>query len=348
VVSSSEVRGARARRRPSSETAGKARNVPLRSPQRPGARVAGTLRVAGTQVSDVQRTRMLRAGMEVVGALGYGGMSVARVTARAGVSRRTFYELFEGRDDCFLAVFEESVARATAIAGDAAGGGSWRERIRAGLAAVLLFFGEDPVMGSLLVLDALAAGSPVLERRARLLESLAAVVDGGRSEPGAAEAPPLSAEGVVGAVLSVVHARMLDRDRRPLIELLNPLMGMIVLPYLGHAAAEEELRRPLPRMPRKRSKVVGDPLDGLGMRLTYRTLRVLGAIAADPGASNRRVADGAGVQDQGQISKLLTRLEALGLIANSGHGQAKGEPNAWSLTAKGKEVAYSVEADTQT
>jgi DNA-binding MarR family transcriptional regulator len=74
------------------------------------------------------------------------------------------------------------------------------------------------------------------------------------------------------------------------------------------------------------------------MRLTYRTLMVLGAVAAEPGASNRRIADTAGVHDQGQISKLLGRLEKLELIHNNGNGQPKGEPNAWTLTPRGREV----------
>jgi AcrR family transcriptional regulator len=292
---------------------------------------------------------MLKAGMEVVGELGYGGMSVARVTGRAGVSRRTFYELFEDRDDCFLAVFEEALARVTtivrgAIAGDQPRVDSWREQIRTGLAAALLFFGEEPLVGSLLVVDALAAGPRLLECRARVLEDLNAVVDAGRDDARAAEPPPLTAEGIVGAVLAVVHARMLERDRRPLIELLNPLMGMIVLPYLGQGAATEELERPVPRVPRRSRRATGDPLDGLEMRLTYRTLRVLAAIAAQPEASNRLVADSAGVQDQGQISKLLGRLETLGLIANSVHGHAKGEPNAWTLTPRGQEVEFSIKA----
>jgi AcrR family transcriptional regulator len=306
--------------------------------------VAGTLRVGATQVSDVQRARMLRAGMEVVGELGYGGMSVARVTSSARVSRRTFYEIFEDRDDCFLAVFDEAVGRATAIAHEAATGSSWRERIRAGLAGLLLFFGDEPMVGSLLVVDALAAGARVLECRARVLGDLIAVVDQGRAESKAQAPPPLTAEGVVGAVVAVVHARMLERERRPLIELLNPLMGMIVLPYRGQAAAARELERPLPRVPRKPAKTPEDPLDGLDMRLTYRTLRVLAAIAAHPGGSNRQIADGAGVLDQGQISKLLMRLEMLDLAENSGRGQAKGEPNAWTLTAKGEEVEHSVKA----
>jgi len=74
------------------------------------------------------------------------------------------------------------------------------------------------------------------------------------------------------------------------------------------------------------------------MRLTYRTLRVLSVIAAEPGASNRRVGEGAGIRDQGQISKLLGRLSKLGLIHNSGAGQPKGESNAWRLTARGQQV----------
>ena len=74
------------------------------------------------------------------------------------------------------------------------------------------------------------------------------------------------------------------------------------------------------------------------MRLTYRTLKVLEFVARQPGASNREVADGAGIQDQGQMSKLLGRLERLGLIRNTGSGYPSGAPNAWCLTARGEDV----------
>ncbi len=98
-------------------------------------------------------------------------------------------------------------------------------------------------------------------------------------------------------------------------------------------------------MPKARAgtmKPAKDPLDGLDMRLTYRTLRVLTAIAGRPGASNREVAAHAGVQDQGQISKLLARLDHLGLIENTVRGHAKGEANAWTLTPKGQEVEQAI------
>jgi hypothetical protein len=61
-------------------------------------------------------------------------------------------------------------------------------------------------------------------------------------------------------------------------------------------------------------------------------------IAAHPGASNREIAEGSGIIDQGQISKLLTRLARLKLIQNTGGGQEKGAANAWHLTGRGAEV----------
>src|SRR5580698_1333323 len=84
-------------------------------------------------VGEVQRVRLLAAALSVVREGGYGGMSVSRITSRAGVSRRTFYELFEDREDCFLAVFDEAVERASrrADAAYGAASGGWRERVRA-------------------------------------------------------------------------------------------------------------------------------------------------------------------------------------------------------------------------
>jgi AcrR family transcriptional regulator len=307
---------------------------------------ADTGGVSSSHVTVVQRARMLTAAVDVVGELGYSGMSVARVTGRAGVSRRTFYDLFEDREDCFLAVFEEAVCRAGACAGVAyseARLGRWRERVRAGLTALLGFLDDEPGLRALMVVDALAAGPRVLERRARVLDTLRNIVDEGRREtkPGR-EPASLTAEGVVGAVLAVIHARLLSHKNPRLIALLNPLMGMIVLPYLGQAAATRELEQPRLALPRRARKPARDPLEGLDMRLTYRTLRVLTVMAANPSASNRIVAERAGIADQGQISKLLARLEHLGLAHNTGEGQAKGEPNSWALTSRGREVEQTI------
>jgi hypothetical protein len=135
--------------------------------------------------------------------------------------------------------------------------------------------------------------------------------------------------------------------------LLGELMAMIVLPYLGTAAAKRERSRPAPAAPAVAvgtptpvSRSERDPLADVNLRLTHRTARVLEGIGelsgrgSDP--SNRQVANFAGVTDPGQISKLLRRLERLGLLANTGAGHAKGEPNAWALTPKGQQVTRSI------
>ncbi len=89
-------------------------------------------------------------------------------------------------------------------------------------------------------------------------------------------------------------------------------MGMIVLPYLGAGRGRRELRAP--RAPRARRPAAprSDPLRELDMRLTYRTVRVLLAIAAQPVPATAQVADGGRGRRPGPDSKLLARLEHSG------------------------------------
>ena len=147
-------------------------------------------------------------------------------------------------------------------------------------------------------------------------------------------------------MLSVIHTRLSDPDPKPLSGLLGELMSVIVLPYLGHASAQKELSKPAPKLKTKTAHTQRDPLDGLDMRITYRTVRVLMVIASYPDASNRKIASEAGISDQGQVSKLLARLEHLGLVYNRGIGPVKGAPNAWQLTARGRHVEQAIRVQT--
>jgi AcrR family transcriptional regulator len=309
--------------------------------RRPGAR-------DGAHVIEMQRRRLLLAMQELAGEVGLADATVGAVCRRSRVSRRTFYELFADRDACFLAAFEFALS-------DVGGRvlpvfeqqGRWRDRVRAGLGRVLDVFDDHPSLARLCVVETLKGGPAVLARRRGLLELLAAVVDEGRGEARAGSPPPLTAESTVGGVLAVVHARLLDPDAGPLVELAPSLMSMVVFPYLGSATAQRELQLPGP-VHKTRSRgasdrngtapVGGDPFRGLSIRFTYRTARVLAVIADAPGASNRQVGDAAGAPDQGQMSKLLKRLLHAGLIENHGPGGESGEPNAWRLTPRGQAI----------
>lgn len=309
-------------------------------------------------VEEIQRTRVLLAMADEVAIRGASGVTVARVIARAGVSRRLFYELFADVEDCLLATFDWAVERMRAPAIDAyTAERSWREGIRAGLATLLRFFDEHPVLAQLCIVHAPGGGPRVLDSRAQVISELCAVVDQGGLQPAATREPgPVVAEGVVGAVLAVLYTRLLARggggaggytgpgpDEEPLIELHGDLSSLILLPYLGASTAGRELRRP-PPPPRPRSSAPGgrqptgrSMLGVQGSRLTYRTVRVLRAIADLPAASNREVAERADIVDQGQISKILSRLEEQGLVENrGGSGPARGTPNSWWLTERGE------------
>jgi AcrR family transcriptional regulator len=292
------------------------------------------------QVTAIQRARLLAAAVETIEEIGYARMTVAQVITRARVSRKTFYDMFADREDCFLAAFEQTHAQAWRAASEACASRSrWQGQVRSGLSRLLVLIEEEPGLARLWIVEALGAGARVLERRAEALDQFANVIHQGRLTTGGQRPPPdVTAIGVVGGVFAVLHTLLLRTTDRAPTDLLNPLMSMIVLPYLGPRAAERELSRTLRaparsrRSPQPRS---ADPLDGLKMRLTYRTVRVLMVIAAQPGLSNRAVAEGSGVPDEGQMSKLLNRLAGLELIENNGGGQQKGLANAWHLTPRG-------------
>jgi AcrR family transcriptional regulator len=300
-------------------------------------------------VLEVQRLWIFSTVVKIACEQGVESVSVAQIISRARVSRSRFYELFETREDCLLQTFEQAVALAAkrVIAAYEAEL-SWMSRVRAALLALLTFFDEEPELARVCVVHALQAGPQALARRGQVLEQLTKVLDEGGSRAARAgmQPQPLIAELVVGGVHAVIHARLLQARTRRLADLLNPLMFMIVLPYLGPAAARNELRRPAPQISRARAEPGGarDPLADLNTRLTYRTLQALAAIAAAPGISNREVADAAGVRDEGQISKLLARVQRVGLVRNTGPGHVKGGPNAWTLTSRGAAVEQAAKS----
>jgi hypothetical protein len=145
--------------------------------------------------------------------------------------------------------------------------------MRSGLLSLLHFCEQEPALARLCVVDLMAAGPKVLDRRKELLKQLARLVDEGRAAA-RNEPPPLAAEAVVGGVLSVIHRRLVVSDGSPFIEMFGPLMSIIVLPYRGGKIAHRELRRLLPIDVggMNGSASATDRVEGPKMRLTYRRL----------------------------------------------------------------------------
>jgi AcrR family transcriptional regulator len=298
-------------------------------------------------VNGFQRARIIRAVARIAYERGPERATVGEIVRRAGVSRGTFYAFFEDRSDCLRVAVEDAVAvAADRVATACRAEADWRDRIRAGLFALLQILDEQPELARLCVTQAVTAGAGTLSRRWDVPGVLAAAIDEGRGESrDVRRPPPLAAEGVLGGALYVIHGRLLGPDPVRLLDLLNPLMGMIVLPYLGEEQALAELARPAPEPPATAARKAEDhPLEGLNMRLTHRTIQVLAVIAGEPGLSNNEISERAGVTDQGQISKLLGRLARLELAENTGGRRAGRETNAWTLTAKAHELLRAAES----
>ncbi len=211
------------------------------------------------RVGEIQRARLLAAMTELLCERGIGNATVAHVVARAGVSRRTFYEIFEDREACLLAALDNALARASRCVLDAYDPrAKWAERVRTALTALLSFVDVERSAGWLLIVGSLGAGPRALERRKRVLAKMITVIDEGRGEArpgsvtrGRAGLPPLTAEGFsVGSCLCCTRGSrcsmlpvMQDLGRGSpsalesdaLVELTGSLMSMIVLPYLGAA-----------------------------------------------------------------------------------------------------------------
>ncbi len=193
---------------------------------------------AATDAQDVgwgafQRERILRAMVEVAGERGYAGATVGLVVARAGVSRRTFYGCFDGREACVLELLDLGLERIGDLVARAfAREDTWQDGVRSALASVLGFLDSEPLLARMWLVESLAAGRRVLARRECNLAALREPVVSSWPAGDRWSLPPLAAEGAMASVLGIVHSHIVTGWPTPLVELLGPLMGLVAAQYL--------------------------------------------------------------------------------------------------------------------
>jgi AcrR family transcriptional regulator len=204
---------------------------------------AGVRTLPPDLIRAIQRERLLAAMIKTVTEIGYNALTVQNVLGRAGISRPTFYEQFEDKEDCFLAAFDASAAllreRIDAVVADA--GPDWQGRLRAGIAELLRFIAEEPEAARVVIVEARASSPTGLRRRDELLDRFAGCIDALVRED--LDEPPsaIAAAGVVGGIESVLYARLQKEETKDLEALLPSLMYFAVLAYAGLEAAVDEL-----------------------------------------------------------------------------------------------------------
>jgi AcrR family transcriptional regulator len=204
---------------------------------------AGVRTLPADLVKAVQRERLLAAMTSAVAGIGYRALTVQDVLSRAGISRPTFYEQFEDKEDCFLAAFDATAARLRQRieAAAAEAGPGWRERLRGGIAELLRFIAEEPEEARMAIVEGRASSPDGLRRRDKLLDRFAGCIDALVRED--LDEPPsaITAAGIVGGIESVLYSRLQKGEVGGLDALLPSLMYFAVLAYAGHEAAGEEL-----------------------------------------------------------------------------------------------------------
>jgi AcrR family transcriptional regulator len=210
--------------------------------RRPDQLTGGRHGLTIEQVRTSQRERILQAMTAAVGEHGYHGVRVADVVWRAGVSRKTFYELYAGKDDCFCAAYDAAIARLLALAFQAFETQSeWADRLRAALTALLGALARDPDVARLCFSEVIAAGGETQRHR----ELTIAALDDLFQAPGAPDGPlgETLRAGRVSELGETLRREILAGRAAQLPELVPELMCAMVLPFLGMDAARHELSR---------------------------------------------------------------------------------------------------------
>jgi AcrR family transcriptional regulator len=299
------------------------------------------------------RERIMGAMVATVAQRGFQQTTIGSVCARAQVSRATFYDVFDGLQDCFLVVIDDGYHRAHALITQAFEGQEcWRTGIRDALAALLSLFDEEPLLARVWFLETLAAGSWALERRGHHVHVLLGMITERWPLPDQAQITPLASTAVFEAILGILQTRILTGNQEPLVELLGPLMGLISSIYLDPSTAASETqraqkqaeailaRRQTPRPVPESALEIEVPAMLRNPR-AHRARACLRYLAENPGGSNREIATAIDIVRSAQISKLLARLSTQGLLTK--HPGPPGGTNAWTLTPHGTKINQALE-----
>ncbi len=195
----------------------------------------GRHRIPREAVRENQRQRLLAGMAKALAEHGYARTTVEHVIENAGMSRKTFYEFFDDKEDCLLAAYDDASARLwTAGSKAAAGAGGWPEQVHAAIAAALGFLAAEPFTARLFTLEARASGAAMAARQHANAERAAALLRAGREgRPEATRLPEATEATLVDNVAAIAGAHILSGATGLLPGLAPQLSAYVLASYLG-------------------------------------------------------------------------------------------------------------------
>jgi AcrR family transcriptional regulator len=186
----------------------------------------GPHKLSREEVVRSQRARLMRAMAEATSENGYVETSVADVLRRAKVSRETFYQQFASKQDCFIAAYEQAAGAILALLETvAAGDGPPLERFARTIEVYLQALAAEPAFARLFMVEVYAAGDEVLEHRAQIQERVEQLmIDGFGART---ETESFACRALVAAIITMVTARLAERDADGIKGLREPLIDLV-------------------------------------------------------------------------------------------------------------------------
>jgi len=195
-----------------------------------------------------QRERMLDAITRAVADKGYARVTVADIVGMAGVSRRTFYEQFEDKEDCLLAAAAEGTAAVmmrTAESAQALGADAgWQELLGAGIHGYVGALAAHPEFTRTFLVDIPGTSPRAIQLRRDLRDRAVqlyrvAAERATAEEPGLGEVPEIYLRALVGGTAELIHHHVLTSDPERIDELAPVIVQLAsaVIRSAGVAAA---------------------------------------------------------------------------------------------------------------
>jgi AcrR family transcriptional regulator len=289
-----------------------------------------------------QRARLVAAMGELVAELGSTTIGVHHVCQRAGISRRTFYDLYEDRDGCLVETLDAAygqllthIAEAVADAGE-----EWEDRTVAATQALLVALEADRVLAHLCLMPAAGGHRDALTLRRAAISRIVALLTG-------APVPALPCEpvlaGALGGVWELALRSLTDEPEASIEQLAGAAIYLMLAPFAGRRQAASRAAgrgSTVAYVTRWRPTVAGEA-DDRGLLVTELTADTLRFLARNPGAANVEISRALDVRHESQMSRHLVRLERAGMVER----RKEGRTNAWRLTARGEEAARSLRFD---
>lgn len=187
-----------------------------------------------------QRERILAAVVELVAERGYRAVSVAAIIKQAKTGRLKFYELFDSKQDCFLAAYDAGLAEASSRAQAALekAGDSFADRLDASIAALLGYLDERPDLARAMVVEAPLLGAAMADRKGSTLAAFEPLLAGARADAKKAKLPADLEESILDGLYWLLYDAILTGKPKRLTKLRPALVEFALMPFIGPAAAQ--------------------------------------------------------------------------------------------------------------